>query len=238
MKNIAVIGASGAIGSAFVEEFARQPDVAYVCALSRSVKPFNLPKVTTAFIDLTAEASIARAAIKASRQGPLDVIVVATGLLHNDHIRPEKSMRELTAEKLAEIFAINTIGPALVMKYFLPNLRRDKPTVCALLSARVGSIADNQLGGWYAYRASKAALNMLIKTSSIEMSRTHKQALIIGLHPGTVNSKLSQPFQSRVSSEQLVAPTDAVKRMLSVMATRQAEHSGRCYAYDGTEVLP
>ena len=126
---------------------------------------------------------------------------------------PEKSLRELSAEKFARAFAINATGPALSAKHFLPKLARDRRAVFAALSARVGSISDNRLGGWYAYRASKSALNMILKTAAIETARRAPQAIVIGLHPGTVDSKLSKPFQENVTPGKLFRPEDAARKV-------------------------
>ncbi len=174
-KNIAVLGSSGAIGGAFVRILSDKYQNANIYAFSRTVGYH---------IDYTDEDSLSEAANLASSHGPLDLVIVATGVLHNNEIMPEKSIKELSAEKFNYIFQANTIVPALIAKHFLPKLNKDNVSIFAALSARVGSISDNQLGGWYAYRASKAALNMIIKNAAIEMSRMNKKAIILGLHPG------------------------------------------------------
>jgi len=180
-----VIGASGGIGSAIAARL--QKDGAYerVIRLSRSSKP---P------LDLLAEETIADAARYCAGLGEVRLVIDATGFLHNDDAMPEKSLRDLDADRLACNFALNAIGPALLMKHFLPILPRDGRTVFATLSAKVGSIGDNRLGGWYGYRASKAALNQLVRTAAIELARTHRQALCVAVHPGTVDTQLSAPF--------------------------------------------
>ena len=149
---------------------------------------------------------------------------------------PEKSLRELSAANLERNFLANTIGPALVAKHFLPKIQRNKRALFVALSARVGSIADNRLGGWYAYRASKAALNMLIKTTSIEIARSHKQAIVVGLHPGTVDTNLSKPFQKHVPSDKLFSANYSAKKLVSVLERLSAEDSGKVFAWDGSEV--
>jgi len=172
----------------------------------------------------------------------IDCVIVATGLLHDETrdpaIKPEKALRQLSVAQCEAVFQANTIVPAMIAKHFIPTLNRQNRSVFAALSARVGSISDNQLGGWYSYRASKAALNMLIKTAAIETSRSNKQAIIIGLHPGTVDSQLSKPFQKHVPSEKLFSPQKAVTHLADVIEQRTAKDSGLCFAWDGQAVLP
>ena len=163
--------------------------------------------------------------------------MVTTGVLHlGADIQPEKSLRDLSADKFHAIFAANTIFPALAAKHFLPLLHRDKRSVFAALSARVGSISDNRLGGWYAYRASKAALNMIIKNAAIEIERRHKQAIVVGLHPGTVDSDLSKPFQSNVQQNKLFTPAFSAASLLDVVDRLTLDDSGKCFAWNGQEI--
>ncbi len=168
--------------------------------------------------------------------GPVDLVIVATGILHRASISPEKSMREMSANAMAEVFAINTIGPALVAKHFLPQLRRGSKSVFAALSARVGSIEDNRLGGWMSYRASKAALNMLIKTLSIEHGRRRPDSIIAGLHPGTVDTALSEPFQKNVPDGKLFTPAQSADYLLSVIDGLKASDTGGVFAWDGARI--
>lgn len=184
-------------------------------------------------LDITDESSIAATA---ARIGPVDAVIVATGLLHDGQQAPEKTYRALDAAALARSFAVNGIGPALVAKHFLPLLPRDRRGVFAALSAKVGSISDNRLGGWYAYRASKAALNQLIRTASIELRRTHPQAICVGLHPGTVDTRLSAPFQRGVPD--LFTPERSAAALLEVLDSLTPEQSGRLWAWDGREIAP
>ena len=151
---------------------------------------------------------------------------------------PEKSLRELSLEKFQRLFLVNTIIPALIAKHFCPYLNKETPSVFAALSARVGSISDNQLGGWYSYRSSKAALNMIIKNTAIEINRTNKQAIIVGIHPGTVNSNLSKPFQKNVPKEKLFSPNFAAEKIYQVITQLSSQSSGKCFAWDNTEILP
>ena len=227
--NIAIIGASGAIGGACVRRLVERYPAAHVHAFARDAE---------LSIDYDDEASIAAAAELAAQAGPLDLVLVATGMLHSGNTLPEKSLRDLSADKFARIFAANTITPALLAKHFLPRLSRERPAVFAAISARVGSISDNQLGGWYAYRASKAALNMVIKNAAIEMSRRNKKAIVVGLHPGTVDSPLSKPFQANVAAGKLFTPEYSAQKLVQVLEKLTPAHSGQCLAWDGEVIAP
>jgi NAD(P)-dependent dehydrogenase (short-subunit alcohol dehydrogenase family) len=231
----AVFGASGGIGAALVERLAARDDVAEVHAGSRSGAAPVHAKVRPFAFDLTDEGSIASACAEIG--APLDLVIVATGrLTRANGAAPEKSFRTVSGEGLAELFAINTIGPALIAKHVLPLLPRDSRAVFAALSARVGSISDNRLGGWHAYRASKAALNMLVRGLGIELSRTHPEAVAVTLHPGTVDTGLSQPFQRGVAAEKLFTADFAAGRLLAVLDALTPADSGKLFAWDGAEV--
>lgn len=237
-KTIAVIGGSGAIGHAFTKRLATSYFDANIYVFSRSLPKEPLTHLNYHVINYNNESSIKEAALIASEKAPLDIVIVATGMLHDDTIKPEKNLRDLCAEKFLRLFSVNTILPALIIKYFLPRMNHEHRSVFAVLSARVGSISDNRLGGWYAYRASKAALNMIIKNASIEIGRTNKKVIVIGLHPGTVDSNLSKPFQGNVAQEKLFTPDFAVTRMQAVLDSLTPKDSGRCFAWDGQEVSP
>ena len=235
--NVAIIGASGGIGSAALRLFADDSRVASVHAFSREPVATVLPKVIARPIDIEDESSIDAAALAATQDTPLDLVFVASGILwHGDGLRPEKSMRDLNADALAKVFAINTAGPALVAKYFLPKLRKGSKTLFAALSARVGSIGDNRLGGWYSYRASKAALNMLLRTLAIEHARQWPESVIAGLHPGTVATNLSSPFTSRTPPEKLFSPEISARHLIGVMDELRPEDSGSVFAWDGKRI--
>jgi NAD(P)-dependent dehydrogenase (short-subunit alcohol dehydrogenase family) len=236
MDNIAVIGVNGAIGNALLKRATTLYPEAAVYGFSRQSPPNPIECVVYKNIDYSDEKSIEQAAAFAAQNKPLDMVIVATGFLHNDEIMPEKSLRDLSAQKFHTVFEVNTIVPALVAKHFLPFLNRDKWSVFAALSARVGSISDNRLGGWYAYRASKAALNMIIKNTAIEIGRRNKNAVIVGLHPGTVNSPLSQPFQGNVPDEKLFTPEYSAEKLLNVLSMLTPQQTGKCFAWDGQEV--
>lgn len=233
---VAVIGASGGIGAAFANDLATCASVAQVYRLSRAATKSPAPDFLP--LDLEDERSIENAAtaLKAA-VGSLDMVIVATGLLHEPGgLQPEKSWRMLDSAALEKMFRINTIGPALVAKHFLPLLARDRKTVFAALSARVGSIEDNHLGGWYGYRASKAALNMMLKTLSIELARRNPNALCVGLHPGTVDTGLSDPFQRGVPAARLFTPAASARYLLNTLDRLTVADTGMVYAWDGSPV--
>ncbi|MDP3490030.1 MAG: SDR family NAD(P)-dependent oxidoreductase [Phenylobacterium sp.] len=231
-----VIGASGGIGSALIARLAARPEAGPVLALSRT-RPDNLPEgVTWGPLDLGDEPTIEAAAAALDPDVPLDMVLVATGRLSAAGRTPEKSWRYLDAEALTAAFLDNAIGPALAAKHFLPRLPRDQACVFAALSARVGSIGDNSLGGWYGYRASKAALNQLIRTLAVELARQRPQAICVALHPGTVDTGLSAPFQSGVSAEKLFTPDFAAERLLAVLDGLTPADSGGFFAWDGQPI--
>jgi NAD(P)-dependent dehydrogenase (short-subunit alcohol dehydrogenase family) len=236
---IAVIGAGGGIGAEFVRQLSLDERVARIHAFARrpAAGTTDLGRITTQPIDITDESSVSDAADVAVREGSLDAVIVATGILHRgDTLRPEKGLREIDPSSMSEVLAINALGPALVAKHFLPHLRRDTKTVFAALSARVGSISDNRFGGWVSYRASKAALNMILKTLAIEHARRFPGSIIVGLHPGTVDTGLSAPFQSRVPKDRLFTPEKAVKQLLLVIDSLTSADSGNLLAWDGSTI--
>lgn len=233
---VAVAGASGSIGAEFVRQLAADERVVNVFALSRTPVEFPHDNVTALEMDIGDEESIAAAA-RATSPHELDLVVVATGVLHRGTaVQPEKSLRDIDPAAMMEVFRVNTIGPALVAKHFLPRLRRDGKTVFAALSARVGSIGDNRLGGWVSYRSSKSALNMVLKTLSIEHARRFPEAVMVALHPGTVDTALSAPYQRRVPEHKLFTPARSVGHMLSVIDGLTAADTGGFFAWDGAPI--
>ncbi|QGN53835.1 SDR family NAD(P)-dependent oxidoreductase [Novosphingobium sp. Gsoil 351] len=233
----AVFGASGGIGAALVAALRERHPGCRVYAGSRRSQQQVDPQVTPFAFDLRDPASIGAAATAIGREGPFDLVLVATGMLTRpDGSGPEKSYRAITAQGLAEQFAINAVGPALVAQAMLPLLARDRRAVFAVLSARVGSIGDNRLGGWHGYRAAKAALNMLVRNFAIEIGRSHPDAIVAGLHPGTVASRLSEPFQRGVPSAKLFTPAVAAGHLLNLVASLAPEDSGGLFAWDGTAI--
>lgn len=219
-----VIGASGGIGGAVADRLEAQ-----------GTRVDRLSRQHTGF-DLLDEDSIAAAARAVAARGETDLVFVATGALTIDGVGPEKSMRALDPAAMARQFAVNAIGPALIAKHFLPLLPRTRPSVFAALGARVGSIGDNRLGGWYAYRASKAALVQLVRTVSVELARTHPQAACVALHPGTVATALSAPFAA--GQERVFTPDEAASHLLKVLATIKPADSGSHFAWDGSLIAP
>ena len=215
----AIIGASGGIGRALADALEEEGAV---------VRRFSRPE-----LDLLDEATVAAAAAAA---GAPELVIVATGILHDGNDGPEKSIAALDPAWLARQYAINTIGPALVAKHFLPVMPKQGRSVLAFLSARVGSISDNRLGGWYGYRASKAALNQLIRTLGIEDKRRNERGIVVGLHPGTVDTRLSKPFQQ--AGRDLFKPDRAAVQLLDVIDGLKPQDSGRLFAWDGAEIAP
>jgi len=217
-----VIGARGGIGAALLETLRTDPRWPHVIGFAR-------PE-----LNLLDEGSIAAAAASLAGRNPR-LIIDATGHLHDPDGTPERSWRQIDPAHMARSFAINAIGPALLMKHFLPLLPRQGRSVFATLSARVGSIGDNRLGGWYSYRAAKAALNQLARTAAIELARSHRQAICVALHPGTVATPLSAPFAKAGLTIQ--TPADAAAQLLRIIADLTPDHSGHLLDYRG-EVLP
>ncbi len=220
-----VVGAGGGIGSAFE---------AALVASGRFAAVLGTRRAGPLALDLTDEASIAAASTAAAALGELRLVVDATGVLQGSGFSPEKRLCDLDPAQLAHAFAINAIGPALLMKHLLPLLPREGKSMFATLSARVGSIGDNRLGGWHAYRASKAALNQLVRTAAIELARHSQEAACVALHPGTVHTALSAPFSKRGLT--VHSPHEAVAHLLKVMDALGAAHSGGFYDWRGEPV--
>ena len=184
-------------------------------------------------VDPTDEASVIRAAAEIES---VDLAIVTTGMLHDDQQRPERALKELDPAGLARSFAINTIAPAIVAKHLIPKMPRDRRAVFAVLGARVGSIGDNRTGGWHGYRASKAALVMMMKTIAIETARTRPNAIVVTLHPGTVDTGMSKPFQGNVTPEKLFTPAFSAECLLRVINGLTPADSGGHFAWDGTRI--
>ena len=221
-----VVGASGAIGGALEARLRADDRFADVVGLSRSSSPA---------VDLLDEASIAAAASAIAERG-LDVrlVIDATGFLHGDGVMPEKSLRALDPAQLAHAFAVNAIGPALLMKHLLPLLPRTGKSAFATLSARVASLGENRLGGWYGYRASKAALNQLVRSAAAELGRRSKESVCVALHPGHVESALSAPFGA--GGNRSYAPDEAATNLLSVLDGLAPADTGGFYDETGAAI--
>ncbi|MEM7779044.1 MAG: SDR family NAD(P)-dependent oxidoreductase [Pseudomonadota bacterium] len=236
-RRAAVFGASGAIGQALCQGLISRGCERVYAGSRKGVwveKPS--PAIVPFAFDLTDESTIADAA-RTMRSDPPQWVIVASGVLTLEHgSGPERTYKRLDSGVMAEVLALNTVGPAIIAKHMLQLLPRAEPSVFAALSARVGSISDNRLGGWHSYRASKAALNMLLKNFALEMARTHKDCVVAGLHPGTVDSLLSKPFQKGLPEGQLTEPAQAAELLLNVLGTLGPDQSGKVFDYAGTEL--
>lgn len=238
MGKAVVIGSSGGIGGALVAELLARGAHRTVFALSRSASPPPSGAVAGR-IDLTDEASVRAAAAQVGEDGhPADLVIVASGQLHGPALFPEKALKALDPAAMATLFAVNAIGPALAAKHFVPLLPREGRGVFAALSARVGSIGDNRLGGWYSYRAAKAALNQILRTLAIEVARTRPGAIVVGLHPGTVTTPLSQPFRPAPDQPGVFPPDVAAAHLLDVLGGLGPSETGGVFAWDGKAVPP
>lgn len=236
LRRACIIGASGGIGAALVAALERE-GAWKIYAGARRAMPARGEAVASFSFDFADEASLERAAATIAAEGPLDLILVATGLLHRaGAVRPEKSIRQLDPGSLAELFLVNSIGPAIVAKYFLPQLARDRRAVMGFLSARVGSIGDNRLGGWHGYRASKAALNAFVRGFAIEASRLNRESIVVSLHPGTVDTRLSMPFHRSLAAGQLLSAETSADHLLQVIDRLTPEDSGGFLAWDGEPI--
>ena len=221
-----MIGSSGTIGTALLKRLR---------ADSRFAEAIGFARATDPALDLTNEASIEAAAAAAKARGPeVRLVLDATGFLHGSDMKPEKTWRHLDPDSLAHAFAVNAVGPALLMKHFLPLLPRKGRVVFASLSARAGSIAENDIGGWYGYRASKAALNQLVRTAANELGRKNREAVCVTLHPGHVESELSAPFGS--GGNPTLGADQSAERLMTVLDSLSADQTGGFFDYEGTSI--
>lgn len=238
-KTVAIIGSSGAIGNAVSDYLINDESIGIIYKFSRSMSVKEKERVKNIFLDIEDEESIKSSLDHVPSDTKFDLVFVATGILHNDkEIFPEKSIKDIDIDKLKKVILVNTIGPTLIGKYFIPYLRKDEKSVFAFLSARVGSISENKLGGWYSYRASKTALNQIIKNFSIEIKRTNKNAIFVGLQPGTVKSFLSKPFERNVKEDNLFTPEYSAEKLLQVINDLSPDDSGKFFAWNGEEIQP
>ncbi len=219
MKTALIIGASGGVGGAICDRLVAQRVA--VTGLSRSQDGFDLtrPEVALARLD--------------DLQGPFDLVLVASGALEINGAQPEKTMRAVTSRAMMDQYALNTVGPALILSRAHRLLPRDRRSVIAVLSARVGSIGDNRMGGWISYRAAKAAVNQVVHTASIELARTHKQAICVALHPGTVNTEFTRKYLGRHPA---VAPEEAAENLLRVTGALTQDDTGGFFDWAGKRV--
>ena len=217
-----VFGASGGIGQAFSRFLENKLGSENVVKISRSFDRFEISDEEKIF------------KLSESIEGSFNLIINATGVLQTTEEGPEKTINVVKQKSMIDMMTINAIGPALLLKNFSKKLDKTKFSVFVNLSARVGSITDNRLGGWISYRSSKAALNQIIKTSSIEINRRNKNAICVGLHPGTVKTRFTEKFQNTTET---ISPDESVKMMMNVVENLSVDDNGYCFAYDG-KVIP
>jgi len=232
-----VVGANGGIGAALLRELVRRNAFSHIFGVARQA--FSADGVDSVVVDGYHDKALAAAAKEISARGETTLCLCATGLLsggRSGRLKPEKSYKQQTVEAFEETFFVNTIVPALVAKHFLPIMPRQQRAVFAALSARVGSISDNGLGGWHAYRASKTALNMLIKNYAIEQAFSAKQFIAVGLHPGTVDTSLSKPFQKGVPADKLFDADRSAGYLLDVVDGLTPKDSGMVFDWAGKKV--
>ncbi len=230
-----IFGAQGAIGAALTDCLDDTPAIEIVYCGARNGACQDGSKQRAFDFDLLDERSIAVAAAQIGSDGPVDLVLVATGALHGDAMQPEKTWRDFSASQFERMFAINATGPALIAKHFLPLLSKERRSIFAALSARVGSIEDNRLGGWASYRASKAALHQIIRTCAVELARKNPKALCVALHPGTVDSALSKPFQ-RSATHGVFSPEESARHLIDVLERLASLDSGCAFAWDGAKI--
>lgn len=244
--NALIVGASQGIGLGFVRALLQQPNVTQVFATYRhqdtagqllELRSQYGDRLTCLQVDITEETQIAQGMqqIKDS-VGQLHLAIYCVGVLHAANLAPEKSLRQIDAEKLLYSFQVNSIGAVLLAKHLMPLFNKTERSIFASISAKVGSIGDNRLGGWYGYRASKAALNMFLKTTAIEYSRRCPQTIVVALHPGTTDTRLSQPFQKNVPPGKLFPVEHTVKLLSQVIAGLELKDSGQFFSWDGTQL--
>lgn len=226
-----VVGSSGGIGKAVTEALLTHSNVQQVTGMSRSQTPIEHSKFNALSIDILDEESISNAV---SMVEPAQLIIIATGILHDDIAQPEKSLNNLDFNVLQRLFDVNTIGPALLIKHLSKKLISQEPCLMGVLSAKVGSISDNMLGGWYGYRASKAALNMIVKTAAIEVQRFHPDHCLVSLHPGTVQTALSDPFTANYPKDKLFETEVSAKNLLETMDKLGPANNGQFINWDGS----
>ena len=242
MQTALIQGGSGGIGAALMDVLleSEQFDQVLVTARDTSAIQSQDPRVQAIELDLTSDTSIETAASRVREcTDRLHCVVTTAGLLKDDAqaIRPEKKLTDLTRASLTRVFDVNCFGPFLWYKAIFPCLRHRDPLVIATLSARVASIGDNRLGGWHSYRASKTAQNMLTQNLSLELKRTNPQSVVIGLHPGTVDTALSKPFQSGVAPEKLFTPEQSARYLWKVLSEVTPEQTGTVIAWDGQTII-
>ena len=234
--NAIIFGASGGIGSALCQALISSNGFDTVFAVSR--RGVDCRGAVSLVYDQIDDDSLSNIAVKVADAGPLTLCISAVGLLSSTAtgLKPEKTLKAQQQTSFERIFHVNTITPGLIAKHMIPIMPRNERAVFTALSARVGSIADNRLGGWHAYRASKAALNMLLKNYAIEQKRLSPDFIVAGLHPGTVNTALSTPFQRGVEAEKLFSPAQSASYLLNVINHLTPAESGKVFDWQGKEI--
>ena len=235
-KNILIAGASGGIGKEFTKFYCDDPNIDKVIALSRKMNNVDNPKIQSIEFDYSREETFDNLNDILQLES-ISTIIVATGILHTDQIRPEKSIAGVDLVTLQKVFQVNVFGPTLLVKKLLPLIKKSKAVKIVFLSARVGSITDNSLGGWHSYRSSKSALNMMISNLSIELQRINKENVVIGVHPGTVKSQLSEPFLKNVKHN-IFSPKESVDLLSKVISDIDQKDSGKCLDFSGKIIAP
>jgi NAD(P)-dependent dehydrogenase (short-subunit alcohol dehydrogenase family) len=234
-----VVGASQGIGLEFVRQLLPRVDRLYATYRSPEAEllAINDPKLRCLPLDITDETQIAAAIAEIQAEtSALHLVINCVGVLHEGSMQPEKSLRQINANQLLRYFQINSIGAVLLAKHIQPLLKHSHRSIYASISAKIGSIGDNQLGGWYGYRASKAALNMLMRTTSIEYRRSCPRAIVVMLHPGTTDTRLSRPFQRNVPPDKLFTVERTVRQLLTVLDGLQESDSGEFFSWDGSRL--
>ncbi len=235
-KNILIAGSSGAIGREFTKFYSDDPNVEKIVTLSRKIDDTVHHKIQSLEIDYSKAESFENLD-KISHLESITTIIIATGILHSDQIKPEKSIDDINSEALEKVFQVNVYGPILLVKKLLPLIKKSRGVKIIFLTARVASISDNELGGWYSYRSSKTSLNMMIKNLSIELQRANKENIVIGIHPGTVKSALSEPFLRHVKHS-IFSPSESVELMTQVISNISQKDSGKCFDFSGKVIDP
>lgn len=244
--NALIIGSNGGIGLAFVKQLLKDETFTKIYGTYRHrdssseliALESNYPnRLVCLSMDITDELQVSEA-IKQISVGidKLHLVINCVGLLHDGSLQPEKSLKQINSEHLMRYFQVNSIGAVLLAKHLLPLFRHSDRSIFASISAKIGSIGDNQLGGWYGYRASKAALNMFMRTVAIEYSRKSPQTIVVTLHPGTTNTRLSKPFQKNVPADKLFPVERTVTQLLGVIEKLDTGDSGQFFSWDGSQL--
>lgn len=244
--NTFIVGASQGIGLGFVKKLLQDARITKIYASYRQSESATelialaseyAHKLICLSLDITDEQQIVESVQKIHAEvNHLHLVINCVGILHDGNLQPEKSLKQINADNLLRYFQINSIGAVILAKHLLPLFRHGERSVFATISAKIGSIGDNQLGGWYGYRASKAALNMLMRTTAIEYGRSSPKTVVVTLHPGTTDTRLSRPFQKNVPADKLFAVERTVNQLLKVIEQLQAGDSGQFFSWDGSRL--